>query len=192
MARKKAQEDYGKSLLESYAHWLHLYKNGGQDPGWPDGTNINLVRNHIIYYKRMIEETPTLEGYPEAYHWGLPPRVPEHYMARPDEIRAAARESLTRYLADPDYQFLCARVDSLDPKQAKKISIHNVIGYASGLERAIQNDDLVTMRRHEVADRYLPAFASCAQRVRELKPPENEQMGMNWHYEEDEDEELEW
>ena len=188
MAKKKVQEDYGKSLLESYARWRHLYENGGQDPTWPDGVNINLVRNHIIYYKGKIEENMTLEGYPEAYHWGLPPLVPSDYIARPDEIREAARVSLARYLADPDYQFLCARVDSLDKKQAKNISIHNVIGYATGLEQAIQNDDLVTMRRHRNADRYLPAFSSCAQRVRDLKPPENEQMGLNWRYDDIEDE----
>ena len=186
MAKKKVQEDYGKSLLESYAQWRHLYENGGQDPGWPDGVNINLVRNHIIYYKKQIDENMTLEGYPEAYHWGLPPLVPSDYMARPDEIREAARVSLARYLADPDYQFLCARVDSLDPKQANKISIHNVIGYAAGLETAIQKDDLVTMRRHRIADSYLSSFVSCAQRVRDLKPPD--QMDLNWRYEDDEDE----
>ena len=186
MAKKKVQEDYGKSLLESYAQWRHLYENGGQDPGWPDGVNINLVRNHIIYYKKQIDENMTLEGYPEAYHWGLPPLVPSDYMARPDEIREAARVSLARYLADPDYQFLCARVDSIDKKQANQISIHNVIGYAAGLEQAIQKDDLVTMRRHRIADSYLSSFVSCAQRVRDLKPPD--QMDLNWRYEDDEDE----
>lgn len=186
MARKKVQEDYEKSLLESYARWRYLYENGGQDPTWADGVNINLVRNHIIHYKQMIDENMTLEGYPEAYHWGLPPLVPQDYMAKPDEIRAAAKTSLARYLADPNYQFLCAHVDSIDPKQAKKISIHNVIGYAAGLEHAIQQDDLVAMRRHRNADSYISSFVSCVQRVRDLKPPD--QMDLNWRYEDDEDE----
>lgn len=139
-----------------------------------------------MYYKQMIEANLTLEGYPEAYYWGLPPHVPQDYMAKPDEIREMAKISLARYLADPDYQFLCARVDSIDPKQAKKISIHNVIGYAAGLETAIQKDDLVAMRRHRNADSYISSFVSCAQRVRELKPPD--QMDLNWRHEDDEDE----
>jgi hypothetical protein len=32
------------------------------------------------------------------------------------------------------------------------------------------------MRRHEVASRYSDSFSTCAERVRNLKPPENEQM----------------
>ncbi len=188
MARKKAKEDYGKSLLASYEQWRQLYEYGGHDPNWPDGTNLNLVRNHITFYKHRLEEDLTLEGYPEAYHWGTPPLVPRGYMARPDEIRAAARVSLARYQADPDYLFLCSRVDSLDPKQAKKLCVYNVIHYAVGLERAIKEDDLVTMRRHGNAEQYLPSFASCAKQVRELGPPENEQLDLHWRSENSEDE----
>ena len=116
------------------------------------------------------------EEYPEIYYRDPPPRVSRDYMARPDEIREKAKEALGRYLTNPDYQFLCRRADGLDPKQAKQILIRNVIGYAVGLERSIQEDDLVAMRRHRNPDSYIESFTSCAEKVRNLKPPENEQL----------------
>lgn len=66
--------------------------------------------------------------------------------------------------------------------------MRNVINYAKGLEAAIASDDLVAMRRHENPERYLPSFEQCARRVRELKPPENEQISLFSLLPEDEDE----
>ena len=43
-----------------------------------------------------------------------------------------------------------------------------MLNYAQALETAIQEDDLVTMRRHERADRYLDSFRSCAVKVRDV------------------------
>ena len=37
-------------LQEENKHWDDLKKNGCSDPAWPDGVNLNLVRNHIIYW----------------------------------------------------------------------------------------------------------------------------------------------
>jgi hypothetical protein len=178
MAQKRQEEDYEKSLAESFNRWEHLYKHGGQDPFYTDGVNLDLVRNHIIYYKRKIDETMTeLMTFPAIYYRETPPEVDRNYMARPDEIREHAKASLAAYLADPEYQFLCRRIGMLNPKQAKEVHIVNVIGYATGLEKAIETDDLVTMRRHENADSDLEAFAWCAEKVRQL-PPENVQMAL--------------
>lgn len=33
-----------------FRRWNLLADGGCQDPGWPDGVNMNLVRNHIIYW----------------------------------------------------------------------------------------------------------------------------------------------
>ena len=43
-----------------------------------------------------------------------------------------------------------------------------MLNYAQALETAIREDDLVTMRRHERADRYLDSFRSCAVKVRDV------------------------
>ena len=36
----------------SFERWQSYHDFGGQDPFWADGCNMNLIRNHIIYYKR--------------------------------------------------------------------------------------------------------------------------------------------
>lgn len=178
MAKKKQQEDYEKQLRASFDHWQNLYEYGGQDPFWPDGALLNLVRNHIYYYKYKIEETMEPKAYPEIYHRAIPPEVPKDYIAGADEIREKANASLALYLSDENYQYLSKRFDSLDPKQAKQLSVRNVLNYAVGLEIAIKEDDLVTMRRHRNPDTYLSSFASCVEKVKNLKPPENEQISL--------------
>lgn len=178
MARKKQQEDYEQRLRDSFDHWQHLYEYGGQDPSWPDGTNLNLIRNHIYYYKHKIAETLAPGTYPEIYYRAVPPEVANDYMARSEEIRETAKASLVLYLSDENYQYLAKRIDSLNPQQAKQLCVRNVINYAAGLETAIKKDDLVTMRRHRNPDSYLSAFASCAEKVKNLKPPENEQLNL--------------
>lgn len=32
-------------------HWKAINQNGCSDPFWSDGCNMNLTRNHIIYYQ---------------------------------------------------------------------------------------------------------------------------------------------
>ena len=49
-----------EELEKAYAQWESLYLQGGSDPFYADGVNLNLVRNHILYFKRQIEETQPL------------------------------------------------------------------------------------------------------------------------------------
>lgn len=70
-------------LLSDYARWSHIYHFGCSDPFWEDGTNINLVRNHIIYHKGQIEK---LLGdkyylYPDCYFFPKPIELPNDFMA---------------------------------------------------------------------------------------------------------------
>ena len=62
-----------EELKKAYAQWESLYKQGGSDPFYPDGVNLNLVRNHILYFKRQIEETQPLYKNTEVYRRELPP-----------------------------------------------------------------------------------------------------------------------
>jgi hypothetical protein len=175
---KRAVENPEEELQAAFRRWNSLYECGGHDPTWPDGVGLKFVRSQIFYWKSRIEKMCSPENYPEIYRRPTPPEVPVEYMARADEIRAGAKASLALYLKDSDYRFLVSKVEQLSPKDAKLLCVHNVIGYAIGLEEAIRTDDLVTMRRHEDAGRYLPAFSECARKIRELKPPENEQMNL--------------
>jgi len=143
---------------------------------------MNLIRNHILYFKGKIEEEmppdSSPEDYPEIYHRETPPETPRDYMARADEIRRNARAALEVYKQNEDYLFLLSIEDSLDKKQREKISLTNVLGYARGLEIAINKDDLISMRRHERPDNYIGAFTGCANRVRALTHSEYAQVSI--------------
>ena len=129
----------------------------------------------------------TQEQYPAIYYRETPPETDRDYMARSDEIRGNAIKSLEVYKADSDYQFLCRRITRLTDRQQKETHINAVLGYVSGLEKAINDGDLITMRRHERAAGYIDSFSGCASRVRNVKPPENEQMSLFADYSDDED-----
>ena len=161
-------ENLLEELKKAYAQWESLYKQGGSDPFYPDGVNLNLVRNHILYFKRQIEETQPLYMNSEAYWRELPPQVEDGYMARAEEIRTHAKDTLASYHSNPYYQYLLHHREELDDASLKKTSIRAVLNYAHSLETAIQEDDLVTMRRHERAEYYLDSFRSCAVKVRDV------------------------
>ena len=152
-----------EELEKAYAQWESLYKQGGSDPFYADGVNLNLVRNHILYFKRQIEETQPLYKNTELFQRELPPQVEDGY-------------ALASYKADPYYQYLLHHWEELDDAGLKKTSIRAVLNYAHSLETAIQEDDLVTMRRHERAERYLDSFRACAEKVRDVL--ENQELNL--------------
>lgn len=84
---KKTPEQKIKLLISQIEreieHWKYIKENGCNDPFWCDGCNMNLTRNHILYYKMQIVELcseneielPDIMGIP------TPPEVSDHYMA---------------------------------------------------------------------------------------------------------------
>ena len=105
MAKRKTpeQEIQGlcKDIRREIAHWIYLNENGGQDPFWPDGVNMNLTRNHIISDKYQIEEMcfQAALPFPDEYYLPTPPEVSDDYMAnlqqkeRVKKAKAAGRET---------------------------------------------------------------------------------------------------
>ena len=171
MGKKKENENLTEELAKCFERWEYLKEHGGSDPFWADGTNMNLVRNHIMYYKnRMAEEYGTdYEKYPEIFYREAPPEVNQNYVARAGEIKDGAAQALEYYISDPNFLYLLSNKDMLTEKEAKQISLHNVLGYASGLASAIKNGDLISMRRHAGRpEGYLESFAQCATRMMEL------------------------
>lgn len=77
-----------EDLLDRYTRWKDIYENGCTDRLWEDGTNINLVRNHIIYYKKQCEEffKDKLHLYPDLYFYPLPEKLPYDFMAKSREV----------------------------------------------------------------------------------------------------------
>lgn len=158
------------ALEKLYADWKNLHENGGSDPSWSDGDNLNLIRNQIISCKQRMAGTMLEILYAELCNRPLPQKVDSSYMAKPDEIRTLAALSLERYKLDPHYQFLSEMRDKVPKIVRHSVSMDNVLGYVRGLEIAIRDDDLVAMRVHRKPETYLSSFASCAERVRENLP----------------------
>lgn len=88
--------DITDELEADIARWHDIQKNGCSDPSWPDGVNMNLKRNHIIYDLMILadlEKKPVqitfqmmLEGKEQAGidvqgDSRVPPLVPDDYMA---------------------------------------------------------------------------------------------------------------
>jgi len=71
------------------AHWKWLNNEGGSDPFWQDGCNMNLTRNHVIHDKRQIFELCTANGLPlpDAYYLPTPPEVNDSYMANLKQVQ---------------------------------------------------------------------------------------------------------
>lgn len=44
-------------IIRERDHWNYINENGCNDPFWPDGSNINLTRNHIIQCEFETEST---------------------------------------------------------------------------------------------------------------------------------------
>lgn len=158
--------DYAAALENSFARWDFIHEYGCSDPFWADGVNMNLVRNHIMYYKQQLSEEATLFLLPKAYYREVPPEVDNNYMARPDEIRQNAARSMQIIDADENLKFVQQQSVHLTEKQLKQLCVPAILGYAENLRRAISEDDLLTMRRYENPNGYLESFQSAAQKLR--------------------------
>ena len=80
---EKKVKSYSEQIRKEIGQWKDINQNGCNDPLWPDGCNMNLVRNHILYYQRKISEICEEKNlpYPEAYYFSVPPEVDNFYMA---------------------------------------------------------------------------------------------------------------
>lgn len=87
-------EEYAHQIMLEIGHWNYILENGCNDPFWPDGTNMNLTRNHIISYKLEIAKYCEATGseLPPEYYLPTPPEVDNDYLAikkgkRADSLR---------------------------------------------------------------------------------------------------------
>lgn len=88
-----------KRMMLEFERWEYIRAHGCNDPFYADGINMNLVRNHIISYKRqLLEICETLnEPVPEEYYNQTPPKVENNYMCKDGamfEIRRQRVEAL--------------------------------------------------------------------------------------------------
>ena len=86
---RKCRDD----LMGSYERWGDLRLNGGSDPAWPDGVNMELARCHIIDDQRRTVEICTANGlpYPPEISLPVPPEAPKGYMAGLEQTERVKR-----------------------------------------------------------------------------------------------------
>lgn len=89
-------------------HWKVINQNGCNDPFWSDGCNMNLTRNHIIYYQSKIHEicTENQLPLPEECYFSIPPEVDNNYMANlKQKPRVERLRQLGRIMTGRIYQY---------------------------------------------------------------------------------------
>lgn len=94
-----------RNIRQEIEHWKDINQNGCNDPFWPDGCNMNLTRNHIIYYQSKIREicTENRLALPDEYYLAVPPEVDANYMAslrqkpRVERLRQTGRITTGRF-----------------------------------------------------------------------------------------------
>ena len=168
-------------LDERYRHWENIYLDGCSDPIWPDGVNLNLVRNHIIYYKRMLEEIHTVKDGEQISFFSsdsitdtrpLPPEVECNYMAKTEQIRKDGQYALEALQTDLDVQYVL-HPPQLSKDTAEKLHLAAYHGYINNLKCGLEKDDLVCVRRYLNVAYWLKCFRAEAQKIREEQWKEN-------------------
>jgi hypothetical protein len=107
---QKLLSEYTKQLVETLNRWEKQHKNGCNDPFWPDGCNLNLLRNHMFYYKRKIRELceQIKTDIPGEYFLPIPPYIDSNYFAKPNSKRAKRIKSV------PGWE--CANLEEISKK----------------------------------------------------------------------------
>ncbi len=92
--------DLVRELENSFKQWRVHFEFGCQDPFWPDGCNINLNRNHIIYFKGEIKKHCEMYNlaFPDVYYRPTPAELDNHYMASLDQT-----DRVNRLRTDNEY-----------------------------------------------------------------------------------------
>ncbi len=87
---EKQLADAVKGLQESLKSWVEIAQDGSSDPGWQDGVNMNLCRNHITCHKSVIKSVCEEHALPVPAEYDLPdpPYVDSNYFAHPESERA--------------------------------------------------------------------------------------------------------
>lgn len=106
---KMTEAQIREQLDAEYRRWDELKKNGCADPAWPDGVNLNLVRNHIIYWYRFLRECTSQTVQLSLFDGGmdltnerpLPPELPGKYMVPTGKYCDRLNRTWTGLIFDP-------------------------------------------------------------------------------------------
>ena len=152
MSRKNQSKQSLETLVaeceERFSRWAEIYENGCDDPTWPDGVNLNLVRNHILITQKRIKEHCGVsnEEMPDIALRELPPKLDSEYMANAEEIRKKGEELQTKIFVSDTYREFTSAIAFLSPEQRKKNEFQRIILLIKRLTTALENNKLVDVR----------------------------------------------
>lgn len=137
-----------EEAIRSYDRWQFIYENGCSDPNWEDGVNLNLVRNHLIYYKREISKLCKEHGFEktQVLFRKLPSRVPAHYMAKAADLKQQAAELLYEIESSRNYQCLLEWRKKISPKQSEEIGLTRFLKRMHYDRHEYESDNFLAMR----------------------------------------------
>jgi hypothetical protein len=167
---KKQREDHFEELQKAYNRYFDLPKNGGSDPFHPDGQGMNLCANHFYYHKEKIKENCPQRSWPclDWMYENVLVEMPSGYMARKDEIRAAAVKALAAFESDTNLLRIRQSIGLLSREDKKSTSADYILCYYTRLWLAIEEGDYVAMRCYENHKTYFESFERCALAIKEL------------------------
>ena len=89
---KMSEAQLRSEIDRSFKRWTDLANGACQDPFWPDGMNMNLVRSHIICYYQLLQDRMNCNVQMSLFAEDMlpqigrqiPPLVPDTYMVLGD------------------------------------------------------------------------------------------------------------
>lgn len=152
MSKKKQSKISLETLVleceERFKRWTEIHENGCCDPTWPDGVNLNLVRNHIMITQKRIKDYCEVgnEELPAIALREVPPKLDSDYMANAEVIRKSGEELQTKINKSDTYREFTSAVSLLSPEQRKLSEFQRIILLVKRLNTALENNKLVDVR----------------------------------------------
>lgn len=99
--------------------------------------------------------------------------IGSQYMARREEIEAAAKRALQTYRGNKDYQWLTEKNKELSENERRMSGIYYALGYVEQLEKAVEQDNCVLMRSHEIPEHGIEMLRTCRDKVDRIMKERN-------------------
>lgn len=170
---ERSIEEIQAMIDREFEHWNDMCANGCNDPNWHDGVNMNLTRNHILYYYRILDgkteqgEQLTLFSAITTDRRPVPPEVPQDYMAKPDELVEGAKRTLAAILQDENYKYLASLDKHISTLARKNSSYDNIIKYPVSLKHALETLDYPRMRSYQNTEYWINGYVGMRKRIDE-------------------------
>lgn len=169
---EKELKVYTERLQSDFERRDYLIVNGGSDPNYTDGFNINFKRRHIIINKKRIEEICKEHNlsYPEIYFRETPEPVDELYMAKTDDIKSNAKSVYKKISVYPAYLELLTYEDKFSEKELKSVHYYSTVGMVTRLKEAIEENNFLNMRTFSRTTFCYECLDRCLGRIKALIP----------------------